>query len=885
MSFDVGAIVGRLELQKDQWNQSIKDVKADQNSLSGLALRNSQQFKQMGRVMTVAGTAVVGAIGLMVKAHATFDKAMTESLAIMGDISESTRKEMAQTALDMSGKSTFAAKELAQAYFYLASAGMDAEQSMKALPVVTRFAQAGAFDLATATDLLTDAQTALGLSSKDAVENQKNLIRVSDVLVGANTLANASVRQFAESLTNKAAAALVNVNKGMEEGVAVLAAYADKGIKGTMAGQRLTMMFNGLFEATRRNKKEWDAIGISLWDAQGQMRHTGDIIADLEDHLGAMTPEMKTAELATLGFNLKTKDSILTLLGSSEKIKTWTEKLKNMGGISKEVADKQLQTLINQFTILKNKITNAAISVGETLGPALSGMIEKLKGIVGQVAEWIKAHPKLTEIIAKSAVAFGGLLMVLGPLMIMLPGLIAAGPLIGAAFTAMLGPIGLVIISMAALAGWTNHVINLAKKRTDAEIDAMVNTAKGHAEMWALRKQLIENEIVTVEEWSEIYEKHGRNHKRVMIAMAKAPEYAYIREELDKLKKKKEEIGKSDDDLTDKIRENSEEVAKLTNTMVDEIMQATLGEYEYRIWAAKQTYEERKALLETEKADDQAFFLAKKALASELDGIEKERTQKLQEEWNERALMLYNAINAGFEAEKTVMEKIKDLRAGYTDSIKELTLSEKDYKLWVLDEWYAAELEKLGANLEAKAALEEAYGLKKKKIDKDIAYSQMSMFEKIGTAAIIALGQSKAGAVAQAIMSTYAGAAKTLEMLGMPLAIPFIAMAIIQGFKQVKAIMAVPIPSAERGAYLPSPAIIEAGHGRLGEVILPLDKAPQAFRGMGGATTEGAKVDFNFYAPIISTTGISGRDLDKVAEEFFSRMDKEARRRGYSLNG
>jgi len=284
------------------------------------------------------------------------------------------------------------------------------------------------------------------------------------------------------------------------------------------------------------------------------------------------------------------------------------------------------------------------------------------------------------------------------------------------------------------------------------------------------------------------------------------------------------------------LRKNSEDVVKLTTTMVDEIFKATHNEFEVRVRMAQRTYEGRKALLEKEKADKEAFVLLERSLAVELDEVEKDRTQKLKEGWAERGRAVMAGLLKWFEAEKATRDKIQALHAGYTNIIKQLTLSEKDYKLWQLDEWYAGELEKLGANLEAKAALEEAYGLKKQEIDAGTAKSQMSMFEKIGTAAIIALGQSKAGAVAQAIMSTYAGAAKTLEMLGMPLAIPFIAMAIIQGFKQVKAIMAVDVPSAEAGAYLPHPAIIEAGHGPLGEVILPLDKAPRIFEEMARET-------------------------------------------------
>ena len=536
MAFEVGAIVGSLQLKKDQWDQSIKKVKDDQKSLSGLVLRNSQQFKQMGMAMTVAGGAIVGAVGLMVKAYAGFDQSMTESLAIMGKVSDENRKAMADTALEMSTQTTFAAKELAAAYFFLASAGMDAAQSIKALPVVAKFAQAGAFDLATATDLLTDAQTALGLSSKDAEENQKNLIRVSDVLVGANTLANASVKQFAESLTNKAAAALVNVNKEMEEGVAVLAAYADKGVKGQLAGQRLTMMLNGLFDATRRNKKAWDEAGISLFEADGSMRELADIIQDMEGYLGVMTVKQREAALAALGFNLRTKDSILTLMGSSEKIRGWTADLKEMGGITEEVSDKQLQALNNQLTLLKNEVTKAAISIGKTLAPAIGNLIKDFKDVIAGVSEWISKHPKLTEFIAKSALAVGGLLAVLGPLVMMLPGLVVALPLVGAAFTALLGPLGLVIVAITATGIAINTLINIHKKKLDEEMDAMVEASKGHAQFWALRSKLIAEEIVTVEEWGEIYEKHGRDYKRVMVAISKLPEYKHIRDEWKKLK-------------------------------------------------------------------------------------------------------------------------------------------------------------------------------------------------------------------------------------------------------------------------------------------------------------------------------------------------------------
>ena len=141
-------------------------------------------------------------------------------------------------------------------------------------------------------------------------------------------------------------------------------------------------------------------------------------------------------------------------------------------------------------------------------------------------------------------------------------------------------------------------------------------------------------------------------------------------------------------------------------------------------------------------------------------------------------------------------------------------------------------------------------------------------------------GQSKGLAIAGAVISTYAAAAKTLQTFGWPAAIPFMAAAIIAGFKQVSMIKAQEIPTAEKGAYLPSPTIIEAGHGPMGEVILPLDKAPQIFKEMGGTTVEGARIDLNFYGPIISTTGLSNRDMDEAAEYFLQKMRREIGRYG-----
>src|SRR6056297_1802745 len=180
-------------------------ITGDSRDLQRATNKGASGFGIMGaaavaatKVITSAASAIAG---FSIREFAKFDEAMVRSTAIMGDLSETMRKDLSDAAREVAKTTTFSADQAAESLFFLASAGLDAEQSIGALPKVAAFAQAGAFDMARATDLLTDAQSALGLSSDDTAANLENLQRVSDVFVKANTLANATVEEFSEAMT------------------------------------------------------------------------------------------------------------------------------------------------------------------------------------------------------------------------------------------------------------------------------------------------------------------------------------------------------------------------------------------------------------------------------------------------------------------------------------------------------------------------------------------------------------------------------------------------------------------------------------------------------------------------------------------------------------
>jgi len=314
---------------------------------------------------------------------ARFQGAMTQSLAIMGDVSDYMKNEMAQAARQVGVELNMGAKAAADSYFYLASAGLDAKQSVAALPQVAAFAKAGMFDMAKATDLATDAQSALGLTVKDAQANLVNLTQVTDVLVKANTLANASVEQFATSLTSEAGAALKSYGKDLTEGVAVLAAFADQGVKAEVAGTGLSRILRLMASAANENEEAYKRLGVSVYDASGEMRFLGDIIADLERAFEGMSDKQRVAEMEALGFQARIQGVVMPLLGTSDAIKRYYEELQKAGGITKEVAEKQMQAPLERMGRAIKSIMDQFMGVGETTVGVLVPAVESLAEHMG----------------------------------------------------------------------------------------------------------------------------------------------------------------------------------------------------------------------------------------------------------------------------------------------------------------------------------------------------------------------------------------------------------------------------------------------------------------------------------------------------------------------
>lgn len=346
----------------------------------------------------VAGGAFAVAAGLKsaVSSFASFDDKLKQSQAIMGDLTEDQMEGMEQAARDVAKTTRLSADDAAESFFFLASAGLDAEQSMAALPQVAAFAQAGMFDMATATDLLTDAQSALGLTSDDASTNLRNMTKVSDIFTKANQLANTSVQQVSEAITNKLGGSLRAAGIDLEEGVAVLAAFADQGLKGSAAGEAFNIALRDLSKAARENGDAFEAAGVEVFDEAGNFRNMADIIADLEGAFGSLTAEQKANLASQLGFQDRSFKNIQLLLGTSDAVREYERELRSAGGATAEVADKQLESFSGQMDLIGSRIKDVGIGLGEELAPGVldaaggfATLIESISPLIGLIGKLI----------------------------------------------------------------------------------------------------------------------------------------------------------------------------------------------------------------------------------------------------------------------------------------------------------------------------------------------------------------------------------------------------------------------------------------------------------------------------------------------------------------
>ena len=352
----------------------------DLNQAENKARKRSAAWGKIGSAAATAfiaaTTAVVSFGKASVEVGQAFDTAMSQVAATMG-LTVDQISDLRQAALDAGSTTAFTATQAAEALNYMALAGYDAETSMAQLPNVLNLAAAGSIELAYASDMITDSQSALGLTL-----DQTNVL--VDQMAKTASKSNTSVQQLGEAILTVGGTAKY-MKGGTEEINTVLGILADNGIKGSEAGTHLRNMLLSLSAPTADAAKTLEQLGVEIFDAEGNMRGFAEIFPELNAAMAELTDQQKLDAFASL-FNTRDIAAATALLNTSTE--RWEElgaAIEDSAGAAAQMAATQLDNLEGDVTLFKSALEGAQIRISDYLNPALREFVQYGTGALGEL--------------------------------------------------------------------------------------------------------------------------------------------------------------------------------------------------------------------------------------------------------------------------------------------------------------------------------------------------------------------------------------------------------------------------------------------------------------------------------------------------------------------
>lgn len=371
-----------------------------------------QKMEAVGNSIAGAGkkmmgvTTVIGGVGVAaVKTAADFDSAMSQVAAVSG----ATGKDfdaLRSKAREMGSKTKFSATEAAEAMNYMAMAGWKTEDMLGGIEGVMNLAAASGEDLATTSDIVTDALTAFGLSAKDSGH-------FADILAAASSNANTNVSMMGETFKYCAPIAGA-LGFSAEDTAEAIGLMANAGIKSSQAGTALRTIMNNLAGDVKISGKAIGDVTIATTNADGSMRDLSDILADCRSAFGNLT-ESEKAQAAESLVGKNAMSGFLALMNAGEgDIEKLSSAIDNCDGSAEKMAMTMQDNLAGQLTILKSQLQELAISFGDILMPAIRSIVSKLQGFVDKLNGMDEGTKRTIVTIALLVASIGPLLIIIG---------------------------------------------------------------------------------------------------------------------------------------------------------------------------------------------------------------------------------------------------------------------------------------------------------------------------------------------------------------------------------------------------------------------------------------------------------------------------------------
>ena len=371
-----------------------------------------QKMESVGNSIAGAGksmmplTLAIGGVGTAaVKTAADFDAGMSQVAAISGATGDDL-EALRDKAREMGSKTKFSASEAASAMEYMAMAGWKTGDMLGGIEGIMNLAAASGEDLATTSDIVTDALTAFGLSAEDSGH-------FADILAAASSNANTNVSMMGESFKYCAPIAGA-LGFSAEDTAEAIGLMANAGIKSTQAGTALRTIMNNLTGEVKISGKAIGDVTIATTNADGSMRDLSDILADCRTAFSGLSESEKAQAAETLVGKNAMSGFLALMNAAPEDIDKLSNAIDNCDGTAESMAATMQDNLAGQLTILKSQLEELAISFGEILMPAIRSIVSHIQGFIDKLNGMDESQKKAIITIGLVVAAIGPLLVIIG---------------------------------------------------------------------------------------------------------------------------------------------------------------------------------------------------------------------------------------------------------------------------------------------------------------------------------------------------------------------------------------------------------------------------------------------------------------------------------------
>lgn len=424
---------GENSNQALRWRQAVANARTELNNLNNELRNTPNQLQAMGqdmqataekmqnvgkavtsvgKTMTTHLTAPIVAMGAAaVKVTADFDTSMSKVAAVSG-ATGSDLEQLRAKAREMGSQTKFSASEAAEAMNYMAMAGWKTSDMLSGVEGVMNLAAASGEDLATTSDIVTDALTAFGRSAQDSG-------RLADILAATSSNANTDVGKMGETFKYVAPVAGA-MGISMEDTAVAIGMMANSSIKASDAGTALRTGLANLAKPTRQMKSYMDKYGIALIENNDGSINLRDTMVSLRGKMRGMSQAEQTAAASAI-FGKNAMAGWLAIINGSDKdFDKLTNAVDNSAGKAKGMAEIMQDNLGGQVTRLKSQVQELGISFGEQLIPYVSKAVDWIQSGV----EWFS---RLDDSEKEQIVKMAAIAAAAGPVLTAAGNLITAG--------------------------------------------------------------------------------------------------------------------------------------------------------------------------------------------------------------------------------------------------------------------------------------------------------------------------------------------------------------------------------------------------------------------------------------------------------------------------